>query len=81
MDAEAGGLSVCEDLGVAWRAVDIDSIGSLQARFTDHVPVTFVDRELLSYWFVDDDALRVALASRTPRDTPVDWISSLADQP
>ena len=81
VDAEAVVRSACEDLGVAWRAVDIDSIGSLQARFTDHVPVTFVDRELLSYWFVDDDALRVALASRTPRDTPVDWVSSLADQP
>lgn len=81
VDAEVVVRSTCEDLGVAWGCVDIDSVGALRARFSDHVPVTFVDRELLSYWFVDDDALRVALTSRAPRDTTVDWISSLADQP
>ena len=73
--------SACEDLGVAWRIVDVDSDEALRARFTDHVPVTFVDRKLLSYWFVDDGALRGSLASQAPRDMSADWIPSLVDQP
>ena len=73
--------SACEDLGVAWRIVDVDSDEALRARFTDHVPVTFVDRKLLSYWFVDDGALRGSLASQAPRDMSADWTPSLVDQP
>ena len=81
MDAEAVVRSACEDLGVAWRIVDVDSDEALRARFTDHVPGTFVDRKLLSYWFVDDGALRGSLASQAPRDMSADWIPSLVDQP
>ena len=35
----------------------------LRARWTDHVPVTFVDGRVLSYWVLDADRLRAALAS------------------
>ena len=73
--------SACEDLGVRWRAVDVDTDAALRARYTDHVPVTFVDQRQFGYWFVDDDALRAALAVPSLWDTPADWIPSLADQP
>lgn len=81
VDAESVVRSTCEELGVAWRAVDVDSDETLRARYTDHVPVTFVDRRLLSYWCVDGAALRGALASPAPRDMPVEWTPPLADLP
>lgn len=81
VDAEAVVRSACEDLGVLWRSVDVDSDETLRARFTDHVPVTFVDQRLLSYWFVDDGVLRGTLTTQAPRDMPADWIPSLVDQP
>ncbi|NHB85471.1 hypothetical protein G7085_14910 [Tessaracoccus sp. HDW20] len=51
---------------VGWRAIDVDTDEQLRAKYTDHVPVTFVDQELLGYWFVDEVALRAALANGTP---------------
>ena len=35
---------------------------ALRAEFTDHVPVTFVDGEQFSLWFVDRERLAAALA-------------------
>ena len=81
VEAESVVRTTCEDLGVAWRAVDVDTDAALRAGYTDHVPVTFVDQRLLSYWVVDESALRGALASPAPRDTPVEWTPALADQP
>lgn len=52
------------------RVLDVDTDERLRAKYSDHVPVTFVDRELLGYWFVDDGALRSALASGHPLTDP-----------
>lgn len=53
---------VCAEAGATWVASNVDSDPDLRAKFTDHVPVTFVDGTLLSYWFVDADELRSRLA-------------------
>ncbi|SDZ02571.1 glutaredoxin family protein [Tessaracoccus flavus] len=81
VEAEATLRRTCEDLGVAWRALDIDSEPDLRAGFTDHVPVTFVDRQLLSYWFLDEDALRAALSQPAPLPTHDEWVPTVDLQP
>ena len=53
---------VCQERDVPWQAVDVDSDDDLRARYTDHVPVTFVDGRQHSLWFVDAAALGSALA-------------------
>lgn len=53
---------VCRERDVSWRAVDVDGDDDLRARYTDHVPVTFVDGRQHALWFVDADALGAALA-------------------
>ncbi|WP_246043221.1 glutaredoxin family protein [Tessaracoccus massiliensis] len=73
VEAEATVRSTCEELGVGWRSLDVDTDEQLRSRFTDHVPVTFVDQELLGYWFVEESALRAALASNAPRALSDDW--------
>lgn len=79
-EAEATATAVCGAAGVAWQAIDVDTDEKLRARYTDHVPVTFVDQQLLSYWFLDGEALRTALAA-DPRPMTNEWIASLATQP
>ncbi|AQP46208.1 hypothetical protein BW730_00065 [Tessaracoccus aquimaris] len=74
VDAEVSVRSTCEELGVGWRLLDVDTDEQLKAKYTDHVPVTFVDQELLGYWFVDDEALREALRRGTPRPITDDWL-------
>ena len=74
VEAEALVRGTCEELGVGLRVLDVVTDERLRAKYTDHVPVTFVDRELLGYWFVDDGALRSALASGHPRPIPDDWV-------
>lgn len=54
--------AVCQERGVSWQAVDVDSDVDLRARYTDHVPVTFVDGRQHALWFVDAAALGSALA-------------------
>ncbi len=53
---------VCEAAGRPWTAIDVDTDPELRATYTDHVPVTFVDGDVLSFWFVDRDQLSAALA-------------------
>ena len=53
--------AVCPDHDARWRVVDVDSDPELRARYTDHVPVTFVDGEELSLWFLDAGQLAAAL--------------------
>ena len=53
--------TVCREHDVPWQAVDVDSDAELRARWTDHVPVTFVDGRQHSLWFVESDALGAAL--------------------
>ena len=54
---------VCADLGEEYAEVDIDTDPDLVARFTDEVPVTFVDGRQHDFWRVDPARLRAALAS------------------
>ena len=61
-DAIAIVEQVCREHSVAWRAVDVDADPALRAQYTDHVPVTFVDGEQHSLWFVDAERLVAALA-------------------
>ncbi len=58
--------TVCADLGEAYAEVDIDHLDAdvdpaLRDRFTEEVPVTFVDGRQHDFWRVDPDRLRAAL--------------------
>lgn len=56
---------VCAELGESYEEVDIDRHGGdpeLRRRYTDEVPVTFVDGAQHDYWRVDPARLRTALA-------------------
>lgn len=63
----------CEDMGIGWRAVDVDTDEDLRAAYTDHVPVVFTDGELHGYWFVEADALKQALDGRPARPMGEHW--------
>ena len=52
---------VCADLGEQYAEVDIDTDPALRKRFTDEVPVTFVDGRQHDFWRVDPARLRTAL--------------------
>jgi glutaredoxin len=52
---------LCADLGVGFAFTDVDADPALRARYTDHVPVTFVDGLQVGLWFVDPVALRARL--------------------
>ena len=54
---------VCAELGEEYAEVDIDSDPELVARFTDEVPVTFVDGRQHDFWRVDPARLRAALTT------------------
>lgn len=53
--------AVCIELGESFTEVDIDSDPALRDRFTDEVPVTFVDGRQHDFWRVDPLRLRAAL--------------------
>lgn len=56
-EAVATVAAVCEP--GTWASVDVDAHPEVRARFTDHVPVVWVDRRLLTYWtLVRDDLVR-----------------------
>jgi hypothetical protein len=57
---------VCAETGEHYATQDIDSSPELQ-RFTDEVPVTFVDGAQHDFWRVDPARLRKALSRRRPR--------------
>jgi len=54
--------TVCADTGDSWTQVFIDADDELVRRFTDQVPVTFVDGAQHDFWRVDEERLRKALA-------------------
>lgn len=60
-EAERVAASVCRSAGASFATLDVDADPDLRARFTDHVPVTFVDGVRFALWFLDPDALRAAL--------------------
>jgi hypothetical protein len=60
--AEEVVAEVCGRTGDTWTTVDITDVDDLVLRFTDHVPVTFVDGSQHAFWHVDADRLERALA-------------------
>jgi len=60
-DAYAVIEQVCADLGVTWRAVEIQADAELMAQYGEQIPVTFVDGRQHDFWRVDPDRLRAAL--------------------
>ena len=67
-EARAVVAQVCAETGETYEEVDLDSAGqgdpALLRRYTDEVPVTFVDGAQHDYWRVDATRLRAALARR-----------------
>ena len=55
---------VCADTGDSWVRVEIDGEPDLATRFTEQVPVTFVDGKQHDFWRVDERRLRGALSKR-----------------
>ena len=64
--AEQQVADVCAGTGDTWVRVDIDDDPDLRARFTEQVPVTFVDGAQHDFWRVDPVRLGAALARRRP---------------
>ena len=54
---------VCAEFGTGWTTQDIDSDPELRRRYTDEVPVTFVDGAQHDFWRVDPARLRAALGA------------------
>ncbi|KQV74300.1 NrdH-redoxin [Aeromicrobium sp. Root344] len=59
--AEALVAVICAETGDTWARIDITDDADLTARFTDQVPVTFVDGTQHDFWRVDAVRLRGAL--------------------
>lgn len=55
---------VCAETGDAYVTTDITADPDLLRRYTDEVPVTFVDGAQHDFWRVDPARLRAALARR-----------------
>jgi glutaredoxin len=54
---------VCAESGTGWTTQDIDTDPELRRRYTDEVPVTFVDGAQHDFWRVDPARLRAALSA------------------
>jgi glutaredoxin len=53
--------AVCAETGDEYAVLDVDSDPELQRRYTDHVPVTFVNGAQHDFWRVDPVRLKAAL--------------------
>ena len=60
-EAIAQVAAVCAETGEAYAVLDIDSDPDLQRRYTEQVPVTFVDGVQHDFWRVDPIRLKAAL--------------------
>ncbi len=56
---------VCAETGTGWSTQDITTDPDLLRRYTDEVPVTFVDGAQHDFWAVDPARLRAALTGRS----------------
>ena len=52
---------VCADLGEEYVEIDINTDAELVRRFSEEIPVTFVDGQQHDFWRVDADRLARAL--------------------
>ena len=57
--------AVCAETGESYTEVSIDEDPDLARRFTDEVPVTFVDGKQHDFWRVSAQRLRARLRERT----------------
>lgn len=55
---------VCTETGADYAELDVDTDPDLYRRYTDQVPVTFVDGRQHDFWRVSEDRLRSALTGR-----------------
>lgn len=60
--AETETARICDELGVPWDTVDVDSDPELRAEYGDQVPVIMVDGRQHAFWRVEGTRLRAALA-------------------
>jgi glutaredoxin len=60
-EAIAQVAAVCAETGESYAVLDVDSDPELQRRYTDQVPVTFVDGAQHDFWRVDAARLKAAL--------------------
>ena len=58
--------AVCAEAGEAYATRDVDADPELREKYTDQVPVTFVDGAQHDFWRVVPARLRTALARRRP---------------
>jgi glutaredoxin len=56
--------AVCAETGDSYLTRDVDADPELARRYTDQVPVTFVDGAQHDFWRVDPVRLRAALTRR-----------------
>jgi glutaredoxin len=61
-EAIAQVAAVCAETGETYAVLDIDSDPELQRRYTEQVPVTFVDGTQHDFWRVDPVRLKAALS-------------------
>jgi glutaredoxin len=59
--AESLVTEICAETGDSWLRIDITTDEDLTSRFTEQVPVTFVDGAQHDFWRVDPVRLRKAL--------------------
>jgi hypothetical protein len=59
---------VCAATGEQWRSQDITGDAELTRRYSDQVPVTFVDGVQHDFWRVDPRRLTAALTRRNRGD-------------
>jgi glutaredoxin len=59
--AESLVAEICAETGDSWLRIDITADEDLTSRFTEQVPVTFVDGAQHDFWRVDPVRLRKAL--------------------
>ena len=60
-EAVAQVAAVCAETGETYAVLDVDGDPELQRRYTDQVPVTFVDGAQHDFWRVDPTRLKAAL--------------------
>jgi glutaredoxin len=61
--AETETARICDELGVPWDTVDVDTDPELRAEYGDQVPVIMVDGRQHAFWRVEDHRLRAALTT------------------
>ena len=61
-DAQEVIEKVCADLGVPWEGKDITEDEELHRRYWEQIPVVLVDGAQHTFWRVNEERLRKALA-------------------